>query len=245
MSSAQHMLQSLKHRLKSEGISYKQVATELQLSEASVKRMFSQGHISLARLESICRLAHWDLIDLAHASKANQTQIDGLTLEQEQHIAADLTLLLITVSVINGFSMRDLQSQYHLTEPQCIQKLIQLDKLQLIELLPGNRIKLRISPRFHWQPQGPIQQFFLEHVVQDFFNSQFAQADEKLLVLNGLLTNDANQQVQEAMASLAEHFTDQAKQAQPHPMEDKKGNTLVVALRRWRFEQFERFYKGD
>jgi hypothetical protein len=66
----------------------------------------------------------------------------------------------------------------------------------IIELLPNNRIKLLVAPNFRWLPNGPIQRFFHEKVEQEFFKSRFAGENEKLLVLNGLLSRASNSELQ-------------------------------------------------
>jgi len=52
---------NLKNELKAKGLTYKDVADELDLTEASVKRLFSTEDISLRRLDSICELLRIDL----------------------------------------------------------------------------------------------------------------------------------------------------------------------------------------
>ena len=32
--------------------------------------------------------------------------------------------------------------------------------MKIIELQPGNRVKMLVAPNFDWIPNGPIQQFF-------------------------------------------------------------------------------------
>ena len=80
-----------------------------------------------------------------------------------------------------------------------IQKLAKLDKLKIIDLLPGNRFKLLITKNFAWLPDGPIQRFFLQRVQEEFFSSRFNQSTEKLIVVNGLLSLGSNAELQKKM----------------------------------------------
>ena len=142
----------------------------LELSEASVKRLFAEGNFTLQRLEKVCLLVDMNLSDLSLAAARQQPQLNQLQRQQEEEIAADLVLLLVTVSVINGFSFADLLEHYSIDEHTLIRKLAHLDRLKLIELLPGNRIRLKVSANFGWIADGPIQRFFQEKVAQDFFS---------------------------------------------------------------------------
>ena len=238
MSEIRSLIKTLKQRLKACGLTYADIAKNLELSEASIKRLFAHGDFSLTRIEHICQMAGLTLSELVEANQHARARLDTLTLEQESEIAEDMNLLLIAISVISGFRFEDLLQQYSLTEHECIQKLAQLDRLHIIDLLPGNRIKLRISPNFRWNTNGPIQRFFLEKVEKDFFNSRFDQEQEKLLVLNGLFTQPANAELQQSMDDLAEQFYALIRKNQTAPMDKRHGTTLVLALRQWRFSAF-------
>lgn len=237
------MIQTLKRELKASGKTYADVAAVLELSEASVKRLFADEHFTLHRLEAVCDLIGLELTELAQKTAQAQQRPTQLSREQEAEVASDLPLLLVAVSVINGFSYDDLLSHYDMNEPELIRKLAQLDRLQLIELLPGNRIRLRVSPNFNWLPNGPIQRFFQEKVEQDFFSSRFDKQSEKLLVLNGVLSPAANAELQRKMQSLAHEFNLLMKSDARIPMDQRKGTTMVIALRQWQYSLFKSFQK--
>lgn len=237
------LLAALKKHLRASGITYADVARALDLSEASIKRLFANQCFTLPRLEQVCRFANIELADLVTIMQRQQKQVEQLTEEQEVEIASELLLLMVAVSVINGFTYADLLSHYQITEAECIQKLAQLDRLKLIDLQPGNRIKLRIAPNFRWAPDGPIQRFFLEYVEKDFFDSRFDGSSEKLLVLNGLLSSAGNAELQERMDKLGLEFNEQMKKDGHLPMDEKHGTTMVIALRQWRYSLFEKYMK--
>lgn len=243
MNQTSELIKTLKKQLRASGITYAQIAKNLELSEASVKRLFSEESFTIQRLEAVCELAGLELSDLVVLAQKSRRQMETLSLEQEQEIAGDIALLLVTVSVINGFGFGDLQSYYELSEHDCIQKLAKLDRLGLLDLLPGNRIKLRISPNFRWQRNGPIQKFFQDKIEQDFFNSRFDGDNEKLLVLNGLFSPGNNKILQEKMEQFSHEFSDLHKRDSPLPMNKKFGATMVLALREWQYNLFADYVK--
>ncbi len=239
------LIAALKKQLKASGMTYADIGCALELSEASIKRMFAQGHFTLARMESILQLIGLEFTDLLDLVQRESHQIEQLNLEQEAQIAADLELLVIAVSVIHGFSYDELKTYYNLSEHQLIQKLAALDRLKLIDLLPGNRIKLKIAPNFRWQSNGPIQQFFLQKVQRDFFNSNFDQTTDKLLVLNGLCSSATNQEIQDKMQEFVNKISELNKADGKLPLGEKNGTTLVVALRQWQYETFSGFVREE
>ena len=233
------LLTTLKKQLKAHGKTYVDVAAALELSEASVKRLFAGENFTLQRLESVCQLIGLELSELVALMAQEQPQLMQLTLEQEKEIADDFILLMVALSVINGYTFSDLMDHYKLSTTRCIQKLAQLDRLKIIDLLPNNRIKLKVSPNFRWLPNGPIQKFFHEKVQQDFFNSRFDQDDEKLVVLNGLMSKSSNAELQKKMHKLAREFNEIMQEDAALPMDEKFGTTMVLALRHWNFDNFK------
>lgn len=238
MEQSRLLIDTLKKALRAAGLTYADVAKELNLSEASVKRLFSQGNFSLERLEKTAALAQLDLGELVDQMRNRQQLVNQLTEAQEEEIASDMLLVLVAISVINGCSKADLLHGYYLSEAQIIRKLAQLDRLKIIELLPGDRIRLLVSPNFHWRPRGPIQRLFREKVEKDFFNSQFDGDSEKLIVLNGIISPAANAELQKRMETLAVEFNELMQREARLPMENKKGNTMVIALWQWQYSLF-------
>ena len=163
MSQTRRLVQVLKKTLKSQGFTYKDVAVQLGISEASVKRTFAMESMSLDRLEQICLMLGKDIADLVYQMDVEQRKLYELTEEQEKELINDPKRLLVAHLVINGWQFNDVLDHYHFSEPELIQHLIKLDKLGLLELLPQNRIKLRISSNFSWRRDGPIQQLFQKH----------------------------------------------------------------------------------
>ena len=51
---------------------------------------------------------------------------------------------------------------------ECVRKLAALDRLKIIDLLPGNRIRLRLATHFSWLPDGPDPAFFLQRYSRIF-----------------------------------------------------------------------------
>ncbi|MDO6514335.1 helix-turn-helix transcriptional regulator [Neptuniibacter sp. 2_MG-2023] len=243
MAQAGPLIDTLKRELKAQGKTYVDVANALELSEASVKRLFADKNFTLERLERICDMLNIELSELVQRMSKAQHQLIQLTREQEKEIANDLTLLLITVSVISGMSYDDIIYTYDIPETTCIQKLAQLDRLKIIDLLPNNRVKLLVAPNFHWLPNGPIQQFFQEKVEQDFFSSRFDKANEKLIVTNAILTDSSNARLQKKMERLAAEFNELMQEDHAAPSQQKNGTTMVLAIRQWQYSLFKKMSK--
>ncbi|MGB1009645.1 MAG: helix-turn-helix domain-containing protein [Thiolinea sp.] len=231
------LLQTLKKLLKRNNKTYADVASHLLLSEASVKRLFSEQNISLQRLDAICTLLDLEISDLVREMESERTQpISELSFDQEKEIADDLYLLMITVYVLNRWSMADIIHYYKLSEAECIRYLAHLDRIRIIELQPGNRIKLLVAPNFKWRDDGPIMRLFLSQIEREFFRTNFDKASQSLVVLNGMLSNASNTLFQRKMTQLAKDFDALSKDDAHLPIGERKGSTLLLAIRDWDYE---------
>ncbi len=243
MAQVVEIVDTLKSLLKAHKLKYRDVAASLSLSEASVKRLFSTRDFDLVKLDKICSMMNLEISDLLQAMAEKQVHIQQLSEQQEVEIAGDAELLMITVCVLNRWSMENILDHYQLTETQCIQKLAHLDRLKIIELLPKNRIKLLVDPNFGWRPNGPIQRFFHRAIEKELFSSSFEKDNHKLLVLNGMLSENANREFQGKMDRLAREF-DQLNNADAGlPIGKRFGVTAVMAIRDWHYQAFEHLIK--
>jgi transcriptional regulator with XRE-family HTH domain len=241
MAQTHQLIDTLKKALKAHGKTYADIAHCLDLSEASVKRLFSEKSFSLKRLDQVCQMMGLEISDLVQQMNehSNAAALTELSLEQEQEIAGDLELLLATVCVLNRWTLQEIMDRFQISEPRCISYLTKLDRLRLIELLPKNRVKLLVARNFKWRENGPIQRFFQERLEAEFFASRFNQDEERLIVINGMLTKSSNAVFQRKMEHLARAFDELSDDDAGLPLDQRNGVTVVLAMRRWKFGLFD------
>lgn len=245
MAQVKPLIQALKSALKAHGKTYADVASALQLSEASVKRLFAENSFTLLRLEQVCQMMDMQISDLVQLMNEHQPLLQQLSAEQEQEIADDLELLLVTICALNRWTLEDISSFYTISETDCIRKLAQLDKLRIIELLPKNRIKLLIAPNFAWLDNGPIQRFFQDKVGREYFKTRFDREGERLIVLNGMLSPRANAEFQRKLMRLVREFDDLNNEDAGLELSERAGFTAVMAVRSWKYGLFRPLVRRD
>jgi transcriptional regulator with XRE-family HTH domain len=239
---AQHLtvMRLLKQLLKAKDLHYSDVAKALNLSESTIKRLFSQQNIDLKRLGKICHLVDMELSDLFSLLKTSKS-ISQLTLEQEKILVSDPLLLLVAVCVVNGWKICDIVEYYDINEPTCTKHLIYLHKINIIDLLPNNRFKLKISADFSWLSDGPVQNFFQKNIQQEFFSSRFVEDDETLVVRHGLLTTNSCEELQKKLSEMSDAFNNKCQADQILPFQQRHGCVLVIGMRRWVPEIFNQY----
>jgi transcriptional regulator with XRE-family HTH domain len=238
MAQTSALVQALKRALKARGTTYAQVAQAIGMSEASVKRMFSQENFTLKRFDEICKVARVDIADLARAAEAEKREISRLTLEQEKEIVGNRKLLLTAVCVLNHWTFEQIAAAYDLAEAELIRLLARLDKLAFIELLPGNRIKLLVSRTFSWLPDGPIQQFFKTQAQHEYFRSRFDGEGELMLFVNAMLSKASGAAMIERLKRVANEFSELHNDDLALPLDRRHGTSLLLAVRPWNMQAF-------
>jgi transcriptional regulator with XRE-family HTH domain len=163
MSECAQIIAVLKRSLKARGTTYRDLAQAVGLSEASVKRIFSEETFSLARLEQICTALGLSIVEVAKMA-AQQTTPGGqqLTIEQEQTLADDTRLLACFHLLINGHEPADIANELDLTERDLRRLLVKLDAVKLIELQPKMKVRLRTSNVIVWRSNGPVRRCRLD-----------------------------------------------------------------------------------
>lgn len=232
------LIEALKAALKASRMTYADLAQGLDLSESSIKRKFSRQEFTLAEMDRICGLCGIDISELVKLMEQRQGRLQELTREQEAEIARDPALLVVTVCVLNRWSFDDISQFYIFQTHELVQMLATLDRLRIIELQPGNRIKLLVTPNFQWLPNGPIQRVFLQAIQQDFFDAPFEKDDHKLIVLNGMLSEESNAEFRRKLERLAREFDILNQEDANKPFELRHGYTVLLALRDWRYKGF-------
>ena len=238
MSSPDLILDALRMRLRAAGITYKTLSERIGVSESSVKRMFGQKDMALSRLAEICQATGIGLEDLLRGAIEARPQLDALSLTQERSIVANPRLLLMAIYCLGHWSIEQIIETYDLTEAECITLLAELDRLGLIELKPLNRYLLRVSNAFRWLPDGPVQHFFRENVVNDYFSGRFDGAGEALLCLPARLSPASALELSLKIDQLAAELARLHRNDRRLPADERKGHTLLLGFRSWELAAF-------
>jgi len=233
MAPSSALVEAIKRELRARNLTYARVAQHMQLSEATVKRLFSQQNFTLERIDQICELMGMEFSDLVRAVPARSAAISELTYEQESEFVANPKLMLVALLALNYWKFEEILARYDLTEAECIRLLARLDRLKFIELLPNNRYRLLVSQAFSWIPDGPIQRFFKEHASRDFLDSRFDREEEFFVLSNGALSRSSVVGLLNRLRTVANEFAEMRASDSPIPAVDRIGITLFLAARRW------------
>ena len=234
------LLATLKRMLRERGITYRELASGLGVSEATIKRAFSTASFSLQRLLQICDYADLTLAELAQSAET-PVVADELTEELEQRLVDDPELLLVLFLLLNDYTATMIVEEYSLA-PLTLQRLLyQLDRMGLIDQTPGNQVRLKVARGLRWRAGGPIRRFFDLQVREEFLRAQFDQPGDQFNFLSGMLSESSVLLLRRRLAALAVEFEQLSKADGLLPVDKRHGFSLMVASRNWTFSLFDRF----
>jgi hypothetical protein len=239
MSLSTDLIDALKARLRHDGITYAKLAPQIGLSEAAVKRTFSKGTMTLARLEQICDVLGVGLRELTEDLQAKREPLGELTAEAEHELVDEPKLLLGLYLVLNRWREHDVLSYYHFDKVEWTRVLARLDRMGVIDLLPGNEVKLRTARNFRWRPHGPIQKLFERKLLPEYFAQGFEGPHRQLRLLTGMMTAASAEHFERLIGELSKAFDALLAQDAALPVEGRIGVSAVLAVRPWEIPMFK------
>jgi transcriptional regulator with XRE-family HTH domain len=154
----------LKKRLKLAGISYRDLARKIGLSESGLKKAFSARDGSFQRLVEICTLLGFTMVDLL-AGETEPTLEITFTGPQEACLSQNPeAFALYWRLVYERRSIEEANRLGALSETRSFKLLRQLDRVKLLKLLPGGNVRVPPVQPVTWTGQGS----YMKRIYQDF-----------------------------------------------------------------------------
>lgn len=236
MSQTNEMLRALKRCLKAKGLTYQDVANALELSEPSIRRIFSQGTFTLKRLEQVCRFLDMSIYDLARMTRLDSDQdVTRLTLEQERQLAEDPIALTYFYLLLTGRSVEKITQEFGLDDRQQTTLLVKLSRMKLVELYPTNNGRLLTSRRIDWRRDGPIRKAYQKQVTASFMDSRFEGSEEMFRFDSGELSAASVKILCRKLEKLSQEFDELAEMDIGLPAKEKKAIGMMAGIRPWAY----------
>jgi DNA-binding Xre family transcriptional regulator len=230
--------------MRARGRTYADAARILGLSEASIKRLFSQNALSLARLESLCDWLHVDVHELVNMSREQEPLATQLSGAQETELLGDTGLLLLAYLLLNHWTPDEILETYTFSRPELTRRMFRLQELGLVEVMPFDRVRLKTARNFSWRKHGPVQRFFTDHVLKEFLSSSFDGPGEKMEFVGGMLSRQSVLHMNDRIRELARELDQMVQSDLRLPAQERFGVSLFAALRPWEFSAFTRYRRG-
>ncbi len=155
----QRALQQIKAGLRQQKISYAELASRLNVSLNTVKRLLNGQDISLQRLLQLVDICQLDWTSLLQTAVEEHAEHHFFSEEQDQAFAAEPALLDFFVGLFyQQRPLNVLADAMGLDDIACYQRLRKLEMLGLLELEPGNRFRFKVKPPLGFAPGSRVLQ---------------------------------------------------------------------------------------
>jgi transcriptional regulator with XRE-family HTH domain len=238
MSRSTVLVRSIRAILRARGMTYRQLAQLLGLSEPTIKRDLSRGDFSLGRLDRICDVLDVSLTELVQGAAHDSAALTELSEKQERALIRDRRLLLVTYLLVNAWTFAEIVATFAFDENDLVKVLLRLDELRIVDFRPPRRVRRLTARNFSWRKDGPVQTFFVERVAPEFLGGKFDAASDELHFLGGTLSPVSRARMNAAIAKLVRDFEEMAHHDARLPLSERDGCSALLALRRWEFSDF-------
>lgn len=170
------LLAALRRRLRSAGLTQVDVSQKLGVGTATVKRWLHGRGLGLRTLSQLCALADTTLTEIAEEAAVRDRSSDKLTLAQEKALTTSPELSTVFFIIVTGWPVSEAEEGFGIPPDHIAQHVERLERLALIDRLPGGRLRARLDPAHVWQRE-PMRRHFEQHMKHLFFNLDYGDPD--------------------------------------------------------------------
>src|SRR5690606_35143976 len=174
----------------------------------------------------------FELVRLARGTRAKRAQ---LAAAQERAVANKPRLLLVFPLLCNDWTVEAIRRAFALDGPETTLLLARLDRLGLVELLPRDRVRLRVARDFEWREGGPVRRRYAQVAVGEFLRDPFAGRDALLVMEVRELGDSSIAVLRRKLEHLAAEFREMAAIDATLPPARRRSAGMLLALRPWVF----------
>lgn len=230
----------IKHLLKQKGISYRNLALKLKVSESTVKRWFSLENLKLENIDKITQACDLDTADLLKTLKPES--IDEFTHEQELELDANEKLLALFYLLSSSMSLQQIEQNYTFTPKELDKYTLVLDRIGLIELGLKNQIKLNKSLSTKWRTKGLLSKKYFSRIREEFTNSYFNGPGEGQYFISGSISPEIKTVISKKIERLALEINELVDLEREQ--NDYDNYSILLGHRSWKFSVVSQYLRS-
>lgn len=171
------LLAGLRRHLRRHGWTARRLAAHFGIGEATAKRWLGGKGLTLERLDLLAGLCGLTLAELAReVERPARGLAQELTLAQERELSSDIFLSFLFMTILGGNTPEEIALDFSVPAAQMEAALRRLERLALIDRLPGGRVKPLVDRAIVWR-KSPMRSLFEKHMKRQFMTMDFAADD--------------------------------------------------------------------
>lgn len=221
--SSSAIIKVLRQHLRHQGWTSRRVASHFEIGEATAKRWLAGRGLTLDKLDALAGLCGLTLGELAREAEEPPAGLaTELTLAQEKALSSDIFLAFLFTTILGGNAPDEVARDFNVPDGEMAASLLRLERLALIDRLPGGRVRPLIDRAIIWR-KTPMRALFEEHMKAQFVNMDFSRE-------NAVYTSEIMKLSQQGAAMLAELIDKHRREVQALAEQDRHVSHLA---RQW------------
>jgi hypothetical protein len=170
-------------------------------------------------------------------------EVEFLSEEQEEFLAIEEKSFVVFYLIASGFSFESIGKHFDFEKPELEKILLRLDKLNLIKLLPENRVVPCVKQGVWWKLDGPLSKKYGEIIRSDFFKSRFDGPCEHAWLTAGNLSPESVSTLRKKQDQIMSTFQELVELDAHLPVRRKVNVTFISGLRPWTLPPVRRYLR--
>ncbi|MFM6927354.1 MAG: helix-turn-helix domain-containing protein [Bdellovibrio sp.] len=157
---------AIKHLMKTKRFSYVDLGSRIGASQATIKRRLNGEDISIEQLQELALALDSNFYELIEISKEQGNQTYEFSQKQEGLLAKDTKNMMVFRQLLMKKTFKEVATTLALTDGALRKILRLLEEVELIKLMPMDRIVLLANFPFKWLPNGPLEKTYEKLILE-------------------------------------------------------------------------------
>ena len=167
------LLTTLRQHLRLQGWTARRIAGHFAIGDATAKRWLAGKGLTLDKLDGLAGLCGLTLAELARkAERPAPGLVEELTLAQEKALSSDIFIAFLFMTILGGNSPEEIAQDFSVPAHDMDAALMRLERLALIDRLPGGRVRPLIDRAIVWR-KTPMRALFETYMKPQFVTMDF------------------------------------------------------------------------
>ena len=235
MGQIDQFLAAFKSSLKAKNIIYRDLAKSLNLSESSIKRILASKSISLERIDEICRVCDISFSEVCrNANFEEDVSSYTVTKEQEKILAENPRLLHYFILLNDGLSPAKIEKNFEITTQESKKNLLHLDKINLLELHPRDRIKLKNKTgTLRFRKDGAVGKILFAQTKNNYLNHDFESNLDYIRFVTNVFAEESLIKFKKKFDKIVSELQEESRMASSIDPKGLHDMGVLLAFRPW------------
>lgn len=233
MQNQAEIFEALKHVLKAQGKTYAELAKDIDVSEPTIKRLFSDRDCKFSRLLTICNALDLEIEDLMEIASRVEDKLQYFDRATESYFAKNQSTFFFFVMLKDGMQSNDIKQIYNLSDQDVFHYGQELERLKLATVDIAGRVLLDASNAFKINPQGPLSAVYRKITIKfvEICFKNLENSSIKIRSLSRKMLPETARMLQKQVDEIYDNIAKQARHdrlvARPEDLETIKWFTAI------------------